>query len=149
MGETVERTQSKTVLDPTLIEQAKNLLVNDLYEWVADDWQSFVKQQKMGWCSGIAKGTSDFISERHEGTVEQIRGYIDYDVPYLDEEDELCYEGMHEYIAVDGVAYDFAKGTLIEFVDFRNEDGEPDPLFNPLVKQPGRYGHEQSVVVSD
>lgn len=151
MDEKQEKQRQQTATRPVdreLVEKVQACLVHEEYDWVADDWRSFVPEQKLGWCRDIARSASDLTARHHPGTVEHVRGIVQYDRPAIDGEGERHDQGEHQYIAVDGVPYDFAKGTLMEYVDYQDEDGRlQDRLFDPLVLQAERYDRLQGIVV--
>jgi hypothetical protein len=109
-------------VNPAIVEAAKRLLCTEN----ECSWQQFVDGQEMGDCQGIAHEVA-----RNLPQFRRVVGEIDVD-PYIDEDgmEQTCM--VHHWVTLDGLIYDFAKGTLRHHMDIT------DP-YDPFVEDPSIY----------
>ena len=95
-----------------IIEDIKLFLIeeNDI-----ESWEKFVDHQELGDCQGIVSSiVYNFpIAEKVFGEIEIDESYID---EYEDEQNLMT----HHWVKIDNIIYDFSKGTLIDYIDFRD-----------------------------
>jgi hypothetical protein len=106
--------------DINLIEQIKKYL----YESDGDEsWKEFVDHQEIGNCQTIV---ADII--RKFPQVKKYFGEIEVDEPYVDEDGNEQILMTHHWVKINGIPYDFSKGTLKEHIKF---DDIYDPEISP------------------
>ncbi len=103
----------KHLIEPTLMDDEIEYMHNDLD--VA--WQVFVDNQELGECQSIVADIS-----RNFHVCKKVFGEIEIDNPYYDEEGEEQSYMTHHWITIDGIIYDFSKGTLKDYINFDNDD---------------------------
>ena len=103
-----------------IVQQIKDHLTrsND-YE----SYEEFVDNQDMGDCQGIV---SDIC--RNFPSANKVFGEIEIDDSYYDEYGDEQNLVTHHWIEVDGIPYDFSKGTLKNHIQF---DSIYDPEISP------------------
>lgn len=100
------------------IEKIKNYLYTS--EGL-ESYEEFVDAQKMGDCQFIV---ADIIS--HFPNVVKMFGEVEIDDSYIDEDGEEQNFVTHHWVKINGLPYDFAKGTLRHHMEF-------DSLYDPEV----------------
>ncbi len=75
-------------------------------------WQVFVDNQELGECQSIVADISANFP-----VCKKVFGEIEIDNPYYDEEGE-----EQSYMTIDGIIYDFSKGTLKDYINFDNDE---------------------------
>ena len=111
-------------LNLVLIEEIKTMLYS--YEDV-DSWEEYVDNQTLGECQSIVS----FIKKEFP-VVDSVFGEIEIDEPYYDEDGEEQYKMTHHWIEINGVIYEFSKGTLKDYIDF-------DDIYSVEVEDDHRY----------
>ena len=135
-----------------IIKEIKLLLINDYYgehdfkeSYLSNidlAWKDFVDNQVMGDCQYICHIISNI-----EG-VEHVFGEIEVDYPSYEEVDEYDideddyvesekenYYFTHHWVTINGIVYEFSKGTLIDYIDWNdlyNVDCEDDNRYHTL-----------------
>ena len=96
-----------------LIEQVKY----SLYEYEGYScWNEFVDNQKLGDCQGIV---SSIIREFPQ--FKKRFGSIVTDEPYYNSEEDMFGDTMtHHWVSLNGIPYEFSKGTLKDYIHFDN-----------------------------
>jgi len=107
-----------------IVMKRKKVKVDDVKKYLSSDynnWKEFVDSQEMGDCQGIAHDIA-----RRFG-LKRVFGEIDVDEPYIDDDGEEQNKVTHHWIEMNGDIYDFAKGSLSDYVEFMDKyDPEVD-----------------------
>ena len=111
--------------DP-IIQKIKDYLVK---ENDSGSWKRFVDHQHMGDCQWVV---AQIIAKFPEA--KKVFGSVHLDDEYTDDEDETLIEITHHWVTIDGINYDFSKGTLRYYINFASFD-----LYNPEVIEEWRY----------
>jgi len=98
---------------PDLLERVKY----SLYEYEGySSWNEFIDHQRLGDCQGIV---SSIISEFPQ--FKKHFGHIKTDEPFYSSEDEEVIDVMtHHWVSLNGIPYEFSKGTLKHYIKFNN-----------------------------
>lgn len=92
-------------------------------EEVEGAWKSFVDSQELGDCQSIV-GSIKLILKYSKSTygdrVKAHFGEIEVDEPYIDEYGEEQTLMTHHWITIDDEIYEYSKGTLKNYIDWRN-----------------------------
>lgn len=92
------------------IEKIKKYLVNSEN---ARNWKEFVDKQEIGDCQWIVNSII-----RNFSKAKKVVGEMETDEPYIDENGEYQSKIIHHWIRIGRNEYDFAKGTLKNYIDF-------------------------------
>lgn len=103
-----------------LIEKIKTFLFTE-------EGEDFVDHQEMGGCQGIVSSITLSFPE-----VKKVFGEIEVDEPYIDEEGEEQNLMTHHWVEINGIPFDFSKGTLKDYIQFED-------IYTPGVENPERY----------
>jgi hypothetical protein len=123
-------------------ESNQDKLINDIKKSLTnhfdfDTWEDFVDSQNMGDCQLIVSLISNEFGERG---VNKVFGEITVDNPSYQwdeiwdndleeyrEESVENYNFTHHWIEIDGIIYDFSKGTLKDYIDW-------DDIYDPYIE---------------
>lgn len=92
-----------------------------------DAWVEFVDNQEIGDCQDIVA-----MIIRKFPICKKVFGEIEIDEPYIDEDGEEQYLMTHHWITINGVIYEFSKGTLQNYIEF-------DDLYSVECEDENRY----------
>jgi hypothetical protein len=91
------------------------------------NWKDFVDHQSLGDCQNIVGVIEELpLFESHFGHIKTDEPY------YSSENDEMIDVMTHHWVSLNGVPYEFSKGTLKEYIHF-------DDLYNVNVEDVSRY----------
>lgn len=105
-------------------EVIKEYLIKEFGE---DTWEDFVDSQEIGDCQAIVS----FIVKDFP-IAKKVFGEIEVDEPYCDESGREQILMTHHWITINGVPYDFSKGTLKNYIDFFD-------IYDPAIYELERY----------
>lgn len=106
-------------MEQEIVTQIKNYLVqSEDFE----NYDEFVNSQSMGDCQVIV---ADIIRNFPQAT--KVFGEIEIDGEYVDEYGKIQTLVTHHWVKINGVQYDFSKGSLKGYVDFDSLEPEITP----------------------
>ena len=103
-----------------------------LYEWEGfDTWSEFVNNQQLGDCQYIVSSIVTKFPQfkKHFGHITTDESY------YSSEDDEFINVMTHHWVSLNGISYEFSKGTLKNYIKFNNlysVDIEDASIYNKL-----------------
>ena len=109
-----------------IIEQIKKRLYEDNGN---DNWKEFVDGQSIGECQSIVYS---IVHDFKKDGVKRVFGEIDVEEPYTDEDGDEQDKMTHHWVEIDGVPYDFSKGTLTDYIHFGD-------IYNPEIEDKSIY----------
>lgn len=108
-----------TESDRNIIEDIKNYLI---WDGGYDSWKEVVDNQEVGDCQYIAVEIERVFKNRG---VKRVFGRIE-----TDNGEKIT----HHWVTIKGVPYDFSKGTLKYYIDFRGNE-----LYDPEISDESIY----------
>ena len=95
---------------------------NQLIEEYSDDvelaWVDLVDSQELGQCQSVVSSIQLLAKERKWSNIKPRFGEIEIEYPYIDENGDEQNYMTHHWITIDGVIYEFSKGSLKNYIDW-------------------------------
>lgn len=117
-----------------IFESSNSDIVDQIKKYIIEDgdyesYEDFIDRQSLGECQSIVAGIIRWFPQ-----AKKCFGEIEVDEWYIDEDGEEQNLMTHHWVEIDGIQYDFSKGTLTNYIHFDESD-----LYDPLVNEEWRY----------